>query len=133
MRWTQFAFHSCFADETLCPLLIHSSLNPLHIKCRCQCIHLHGGHLVTWHRGIWRDMHSASNSAAAVFIAFDVPIIGIQEPERGSSAQFTATLNAANHQICASPVVIEGKRRAIERIRCSGFDALEICRHSAGI
>lgn len=113
---------------------IQSAIVITHQNVLYISLHLSGGgHLIAWHWGIWWHMDSASASAALILIAFDVAVISVQESERGSSTQSSAALDGANLQICASPGIINGERRAIERVRCSRFDALQKFRHSAAV
>jgi len=78
-------------------------------------------------------MYGAAASTAPILFAFDVKIGSIDEPEGGSSTQSAAALDLAEQQFCVAPPIIEGEGRAIECVRCTGFDALHKCRQSVDI
>jgi len=94
---------------------------------------LRGGDLIARDRHIRGHLNHAARAATGIFIAFNIAIIGIQEPEGGAGTEPVAALNGPNHEICASRRVIDGEGRAIESVRCSGFDRLQKRRHTAGI
>jgi len=105
----------------------------MHVMATTAAHHLGSGHHVARNRGIWGHFDHTAGAAAAVFITFNIAIIGIQESEDGPGAQSVAALNGANHQICASRRVIDGEGGAVESVRGSSFDALQMRRHSAAV
>jgi len=95
-----------------------------HLRCR---------HLIARHWHIRRHFHHTARSAADVFIAFNIAIIRIQEPERGPGTEPGATFDAPDREPRASRRIIDREGGAIESVRRSGFDRLQIQRHPARV
>jgi len=92
-----------------------------------------GRHLIARHWHIRRHFHHTSRSAAFVFIAFNIAVISIQEPERGPGTEPVATLDAPDREPRASRRIIDREGGAIESEVRSGFDRLQIQRHPARV